>query len=341
MKQHQITIKDIARTLGISPSTVSRALKDHPDISAETKQQVKQLAQSVNYRPNALALGLRKAKTNTIGVVVPEIVHHFFSTVISGIDDASFAAGYSTIVCQTNEDPARERLQIQTLIDARVDGMLISVSKDTNDSEHLKQLMDSGLPVVFFDRVCEDIPSHRVVTDDFEGARIATHHLIDMGCRHIAHFTSSPTLKLSLDRLSGYRTALREKGLSVDDEHIIKCDSFENVEEVRDRILTIAPDIDGIFAINDDTAIGVIKLLQSNNYRVPDDIAVIGFGDGPFSQMIEPALSTVQQKGYEMGHVAAEMLINQVERGLVEVDYETRIFTPALIIRKSTQRNNG
>ncbi len=337
MKQHHITIKDIARTLGISPSTVSRALKDHPDISAETKQQVQQLAQSVNYRPNALALGLRKAKTNTIGIIVPEIVHHFFSTVISGIDDAAFAAGYSTIVCQTNEDEGRERKQIQTLLDSRVDGLLISISKTTTHIDHLQELVDNDTPVVFFDRVCDNIESHRVITDDFEGARIATHHLINMGCRRIAHLTGAPSLQISKGRLDGYKTALQEAGIAIDENIIIECDSPERIPEVEDKITTIAAEIDGIFAINDDTAISVMRLLMHNGYRVPDDIQVIGFGDGPYSSMVEPPLTTVRQQGYDMGRIAMEMLTAQIERGTIEIDFETRVLTPTLVVRASTK----
>jgi len=193
MKQRRITIKDIAKALNISPSTVSRALKNHPDISEETKQQVQALASSVNYRPNAIALGLRKSKTNTIGIIIPEIVHHFFSSVISGIDDMANAAGYNTMICQTNESMEREQKSLQTMLDNRIDGLLISISKGTTSFEHLHSLMNTEMPVVFFDRVCDEIPSHRVITDDFEGARIATKHLIDIGCRRIVHLTGAPS----------------------------------------------------------------------------------------------------------------------------------------------------
>ncbi len=338
MKQRHITIKDIAKTLGVSASTVSRALKDHPDISDETKQQVQQLAQSVKYRPNTLALGLRKSKTNTIGVVVPEIVHHFFSTVISGMDDAAYERGYSTVICQTNENADRERINIQTLLDSRVDGMLISVSKSTENIDHFRVVADNDIPVVFFDRVCEDIPSHRVITDDFEGARIATRHLLDVGCQRIAYFSSAPSLIISKNRLEGYKTALGERGIDFDPELVVECDSMEKALQISERIITLAPDIDGIFAINDDTAIGVIKVLRQNGYRIPDDIAVIGFGDGPHTMLVEPTLSTVQQKGYDIGYTAMERVIEQIEKDIVEIDFETRIFTPTLVARESTRR---
>lgn len=338
IKSHQITIKDIARTLGISASTVSRALKDHPDISAETKRQVQQLASSVNYRPNALALGLRKSKTNTIGLVIPEIVHHFFSSVISGIDDIAYSTGYNTMICQTNESEEREKINIQAMLDSRIDGFLISISKNTHNYEHLKRLQDDGIPMVFFDRVCEDIPSHRVITDDFEGARTATRHLIDVGCRHIAHLTGAESLVISRQRKEGYMTALRENGIAVESELIIEADSREALNANSDKLITIAPEIDGIFAINDTTAIAAIQLLQKNGYNVPRDIAVIGFGDGPMSDIVSPTLSTVEQKGYEMGAEAMRMLTKMIESGTMPLDYETRVFTPTLRPRESTRR---
>ncbi|MBR6252071.1 MAG: LacI family DNA-binding transcriptional regulator [Bacteroidales bacterium] len=337
-KPHQVTIKDIARTLGISASTVSRALKDHPDISAETKRQVQQLASSVNYRPNTLALGLRKSKTNTIGIVIPEIVHHFFSTVISGIDDVAYNAGYNTMLCQTNESEERERSSIQNMIDMRIDGFLISVSKNTTQFDHLTNLATDGIPVVFFDRVCEGLPSNRVITDDFEGARIATRHLISQGCKRIAHLTSASSLIISKQRRDGYTTALREAGLEVNPDYIIEADSREAIIANSDKLITIAPEIDGLFAINDSTAITAIQLLQRNGYNIPRDIAVIGFGDGPLTEIVSPTLSTVEQKGYEMGAEAMRMLIRQMESGIINTEYETRVFTPILQPRESTRR---
>ncbi|MBP5419753.1 MAG: LacI family DNA-binding transcriptional regulator [Bacteroidales bacterium] len=336
-KPHQITIKDIARTLGISASTVSRALKDHPDISAETKRQVQQLASQVNYRPNTLALGLRKSKTNTIGIIIPEIVHHFFSSVISGIDDVAYNAGYNTMLCQTNESEERERSSIQNMIDMRIDGFLISMSKNTTDYAHFINLVSNGIPVVFFDRVCDILPSHRVITDDFEGARTATRHLINQGCKRIAHLTSASSLTISRQRKEGYTTALREAGLQVNPEYIIAADSRETIIANSNKLITIAPEIDGLFAINDSTAIAAIQILQRNGYNVPRDIKVIGFGDGPLTEIVSPTLSTVEQKGYEMGAEAMRILIRQMESGVVSTEYETRVFTPILQPRESTQ----
>ncbi len=317
---------------------MSRALKDHPEISAETRRQVQQLASSVNYRPNALALSLRRSKSNTIGVVIPEMVHHFFSTVISGIDDYAFSKGYNTMLCQTNEDPDREMRNIQALLDSRVDGLLISVSKNTKSAERLQQLIDSGFPVTFFDRVCEDVVTHKVITDDFEGGRIATRHLIRIGCRNIAHLSSPESLAIGRLRREGYATALQEAGYPVEPRFIIEADSSEQLLAASEQLITVAPEIDGIFATNDATAIAAIQILQRNGYKVPEDIAVIGFGDGPITELVSPTLSTVIQKGYNIGHEAARMLISQIDDELVTLEFETRIFTPELCVRGSSKR---
>lgn len=338
MKSHQVTIKDIARTLGISPSTVSRALKDHPDISPETKQQVQNFAKSVNYRPNALALGLRKSKTNTIGVIIPEIVHHFFSSVISGIDNVAYGRGYNVMICQTNENSQREITDVQALIDNRVDGILVSMSKNTFSFDHFQNIIDNGIPLVFFDRVCESIESHRVIADDFQGARIAVRHLIEKGCRRILHLSGPQHLLISKNRKDGYVMALKENDIEYDESLVLYCDSRESVIANEDKILGIASDIDGIFTVNDSTAIAAMQLLQRNGYKIPQDIAVVGFGDGPNASIASPTLSTVEQKGFEIGQEAMTMLARQIEGGIVEVDFETRIFTPVLHPRESTDR---
>ena len=209
MKPTHITIKDIARILGVSPSTVSRALKDHPDISEETRNLVKSFAEKVNYRPNALALSLRKQKSNTLGLVIPEIVHHFFSSVISGMEDLAYSEGYTLMICQSNENYHRELINIQALLDHRVDGLLVSISKTTRDFEHLHNAVNNGIPVVFFDRICDEVETDRVVTDDFEGARLATTHLIECGCRNILHLATTENLLIGKNRYLGYLQALK------------------------------------------------------------------------------------------------------------------------------------
>jgi DNA-binding LacI/PurR family transcriptional regulator len=334
-KPAQLTIKDIARQLGISISTVSRALKDHPDISEETKLQVKAYAQKVHYRPNVLALSLRRQKTFTIGLIIPAIVHHFFSSVISGIEDLAYKEGYNLIICQSNENQHREAINLQTLIDHRVDGILVSLSKTTKTFEHFQDAVKNDLPIVFFDRVCEQVDTDKVVTDDFEGGRIATNHLLKRGCRNIVHLAAPIELSIGRDRREGYCSALRNQKLEIRQDRILKCDTPEEVKALKNHLLRIAPEIDGIFAVNDSTAIAAIQILQGNGYRVPEDIAVVGFGDGPNALIINPTLTTVVQKGYEMGYESVRLLLQRLNNPAASINFQTITLKPTMKIRNS------
>lgn len=337
MKPTHITIKDIAKMLGVSPSTVSRALKDHPDISEETRNLVKTFAEKVKYRPNALALSLRKQKTNTLGLVIPEIVHHFFSSVISGMEDLAYGEGYTMMICQSNENFYREVINLQALLDHRVDGLLVSISKTTREFNHLHNALDSGIPMVFFDRICDEIDTDRVITDDFEGARIATTHLIETGCQKILHLAAPRHLLIGKNRYEGYVQALKNHKLPLDENLVLKCDTREEVMSMRQHILTLAPQIDGIFGVNDSTAIAVMQILQENGYRIPEDISVVGFGDGPIATIASPPLTTVEQKGYEMGREAVRLLIQRLENPSAMINNQTKIITPSLVRRKTTR----
>lgn len=334
-KPTPLTIKDIARNLGVSVSTVSRALKDHPDISLETKQLIKAYAEQVNYRPNVLALSLRKQKTNTIGLIIPAIVHHFFSSVISGIEDLAYKEGYNLIICQSNENQHREAINLQTLIDHRVDGILVSLSKTTQSFEHFREAIDSGIPIVFYDRVTDALDSDKVIMDDFEGGRIATNHLINRGCKNIIHLAAPQHLLIGMNRRRGYCEALKKAGLEIREDHILKCDTREEVLTLKNHLLNIAPSVDGIFAVNDSTAMAAIQVLQSKGFRVPDDIAVVGYGDGPNATIIHPELTTIVQKGYEMGRESVKMLLRRLNNPAADINYQTKVFKPTLIIRQS------
>ncbi|HLN53702.1 MAG TPA: LacI family DNA-binding transcriptional regulator [Lentimicrobium sp.] len=336
MKSVLISINDIARALGISPSTVSRALKDHPDISIETKRIVKDYAEKVNYRPNALALSLKKQRSNTLGLIIPEIVHHFFSSVISGIEEIAYAKGFRLIICQSNEDYHREVINTEVLLDNRVDGILISMSKTTHDHSHYKDVIDMGIPLVFLDRVSEVVETDRVVTDDLAGSYNATKHLIDQGCRRILHLSSPQHLLIGKLRCEGYRKALIEAGIPVENSLILQCDTREEVFGHKEELLKLAPQIDGIFSVNDFTAIAVIQLLQENGFTVPRDIKVTGFGNDPIASIVTPALTTVEQRGFEMGRQAVEMLINRIENPTEFIDFQTVVIPVALEKRAST-----
>ncbi|TLX75340.1 LacI family transcriptional regulator [Labilibacter sediminis] len=338
MAAHQVTIKDIAKILGISASTVSRALKDHPDISPKTKKMVQAFAEKVQYRPNALALNLRRSKTNTIGIILPEIVHHFFSSVLAGIDKIAYAAGYNVMICQSSEDYDREVSDAQALLDNRVDGVLMSLSKTTHQYDHIRNLIDHGVPVVFFDRAPEEIEADKVIIDDFTGSKIATHHLIAIGCKKILHLAGPQHLSIGQRRKEGYIAALEENGFSYNPEYIIKCDTRDEVFANAGKILKMANEIDGIFAVNDSTAIAAMQVLLKNDIRIPEHISVIGFGDGPNATIAYPPLSTVEQKGIEMGQEAVKLLIKHIESENEIHANETKILTPVLRIRESTTK---
>ncbi len=336
MKSSHITIKDIARVLGISPSTVSRALKDHPDISEETKSLVKTFAEKVHYRPNALALSLRRQKTYTLGLIIPEIIHHFFSSVISGMEDLAYGEGYHLMICQSNENYYREVINTQALLDHRVDGLLVSISKTTREFNHLKIAMENGTPLVFFDRICDEIETDRVLTDDFEGALVATSHLIGRGSKRILHLAAPKHLLIGKNRMEGYKQALINNGIPINESMILKCDTREDVFSLRKEITELARNIDGIFAVNDSTAIAAMQILQENGFKIPSDIAVIGFGDGPNATIAHPPLTTVEQKGYEMGREAVRLLIQKIENPGTQINFQTKILTPTLKKREST-----
>jgi LacI family transcriptional regulator len=336
MKSKLISINDIARALGISPSTVSRALKDHPDISTETKRVVKEYAEQVNYRPNALALSLKRQRSNTLGLIIPEIVHHFFSSVISGIEELAYAKGYRLIICQSNEDYHREVINTQVLLDNRVDGIFISMSKTTTDHGHFKDLIDSGIPLVFFDRVSEEVETDRVVTADFEGALLATSHLLERGCTKILHLASPQNLLIGRLRLEGYQKALANYAIARNPAFILQCDTRKEVFDMSEQILKLAPEIDGIFAVNDFTAIAAMQLLQENGYRIPDNIAVTGFGNDPIASIASPPLTTVEQRGFEMGRQAVEILIRRIENPSTFIDFQTRVIPVSIEKRASS-----
>ena len=334
-----ITIKDIAKALNISASTVSRALKDHPDISRETKEAVNTLAAKLRYKPNAVALSLKNSKTNTIGVIIPEVVHYFFSSVISGIEDVAYEAGYNVMVCQSNEKYAREVINVQALESNRVEGALVSVSKETHDFSHLLNLEENGVPIVFFDRAPEELDVDRVIIDDRKAAYNATTHLIETGCKRIAHLSTNQTLGIGFERLAGYRKALQDHGIPYREDLVVVADSFELAGDATRNLMHLPSPPDAIFAVNDMTAVGAMKTLQRMSIAVPQKVAIIGFSAGFFSDITTPTLSSVDQHGYEMGVEAAKLLLQRIEKP-VEGKHKTQFIDTHLVLRESTKRKN-
>ncbi len=345
MKFNQVTIKDIARELGISPSTVSRALKDHPDISVSTKKAVNELADKLNYQPNIVALNLRQKKTNTIGVIIPEIVHFFFSTVISGIEDVAYTAGYNVILAQSNESYQREITDMKALFNSRVDGMLLSISRETTNFDHIESIISKGVPIVFYDRMYNSPNSSKVIVDDYAGAKEAVNHLIEQGCKKIAHINGSPNLIISIDRFRGYTEALQENKLEVDEELIVNCQSgtFEEGKRAANKLLSQKNIPDAIFAGNDPMAMGAMMAIKEKGLKIPQDVAIVGFSNWFFGELMDPSLTTVDQPGFEMGQEAARLLIRQIEMKDKE-DFdpqpETKILKTRLVIRNSSLKKD-
>ncbi len=343
MKFNQITIKDIARELGISPSTVSRALKDHPDISVATKKAVNELAEKLNYQPNTVALNLRQRKTNTIGVIIPEIVHFFFSTVISGIEDVAYEAGYNVILAQSNESVEREKSDIKALFNSRVDGLLLSISRETTNFDHIESIISKGLPIVFYDRMYTNPNTSKVIVDDYIGAKEAVLHLIQQGFKRIAHLEAAPGLQIAVDRKRGYVDALKENNMPVKENMIIECPngSLEDGKKATKKLLALPSPPDAIFANNDLLAMGAMLSIKEKGLKIPEDVALMGFSNWFFSQLLDPPLSSVDQPGFEMGQEAARLLIRQIEmidKDQFDIQPETKILKTRLIIRESSLR---
>ncbi len=337
------TIKDIAIVLGISTSTVSRALQDHPAISKKTKEKVWKEAKRINYVPNTLARSLRQKRSKTIGVVIPEVVHFFFSTVISGIEDVAYEKGYSVILTQSNEEYEREKMNISTLLNHRVDGFLIDVARDSKDLSHIEMIQKRGTPVVFFDRLVSGLTGDQVVVNDFKGAYLATDHLINLGYTRIAHLAGPPGLSITEDRLEGYKKALMDKKLGIDENMIVHGVGvdIDVTRKIAFELLSRRHRPQAIFAVNDPAAVGTLAAAQDLGIKVPDELAIIGFSNWQFTEFTNPSLSTVDQPGYDIGHQAALLLIEEIERDEEEgpkAPDRTVVLEASLILRRSTPK---
>lgn len=337
MNKGQVTIKDIAKELGISPSTVSKALKGHPDISPDTKKAVRELVERWHYKPDPIALSLKSGLTKTIGVIVPEIVHYFFSTVISGIEDLAYDKGYHVMFCQSNESYEREVKAVETLMSSRVDGILVSLGKTTMNYDHFREIIKAGISLVFFDRVCEEIETDRVIVDDEKGAYDATRHLIETGCRNIVHLSGPQNLLIGKNRRNGFVKALEDYNMPWSSKNIVKCDTPEEAELIVPELLSRNNPPDGIFAVNDLTAAGAMKVIKEKGFRVPEEVSIIGFTSGMISDLTDPPLSSVMQPGYLVGKEAVQMLIRNIEKTNKDQP-ETMIIGTELLIKGSTRK---
>jgi LacI family transcriptional regulator len=334
------TLKEIARQLNVSISTVSRALNNSTEISSATRQRVLSLAQQLDYMPNPLALSLLNSRSHTVGVLVPEIANPFFSLVISGVEEVAYTHGYNVMIYQSHESAERERLNIRHIHNRRADGLIVSVSLETTEGDHFEQLQKRGFPMVFFDRVLDDLNADKVLVDDFEGAYRATQHLIAQGCQHIAHLAGPDSLAIGRKRRYGYLAALADNGFTAPPEYIVTGNlTTEGGLRQAARLLDLPQRPDGIFAANDRMALGLHKAIRERGLNMPNDIALIGFTDLTVATLLDPPLSSMAQPAFEMGATAARLLIAQLERPAgADVPPTTSVLKTNLIIRGSSAR---
>ncbi|MEN7546814.1 LacI family DNA-binding transcriptional regulator [Rapidithrix thailandica] len=337
MGKKQTTIHDIAKELKLNASTVSRALNDDSRVKKETKELVKQTAKQLNYQPNTMASGLRKGRSNTLGVVIPRINRHFFSNVIYGIEAVTNKAGYHVIICQTDESYEKEVEGIETLLSARVDGILLSVSKQTKDSEHLKKIVDQGIHLLLFDRVFEELEVSQVVLDDFAGSFEAVEHLVAQGCRKIAHLGGPDYLNIYRNRRKGYLAALEKHGLEVKEEWVLE-DALTKVRgrEVIRELMQSEDKPDALFCASDFSALGAILQLKEMQVKIPEEVAVVGFANEPYTDIMCPTLTSVEQYSVQMGKYVAELFIEEIQSKQKQVKPQKIIVSPKLMIRESS-----
>lgn len=324
----ETTLKEIAERLGISITTVSKALKNYPDVSLKTKNAVISLAKELNYSPNSFAVNLRTKESKTIGLIIPEIVHHFFSNVINGIIEEAEKKGYLVIILQSNESLELEKKQVALLINKRVDGIIMSLSNESNDDNHIKEILQREIPFVQFDKISKLIPSSKVIINDQKAAMEAVQHLIDQGYKKIAHIRGPINPQNAIDRFIGYKKALEKNNIQYDNKLVYTCTNvtFQEGIDFAKQIVNDHPEVDAIFCITDLVAVGVLSFLNDNNIQVPQQIGLMGFSNWFISQVLTPKLSTVDQPSLLMGVESFNLLLEEMN-----CNKERRSFTPKTI----------
>jgi LacI family transcriptional regulator len=338
-KQHQTTIIDVAKVLGVAPSTVSRALNNSAEINENTRAEIIRVANELDYRPNLLAQSLHRGETHTIGVVIPDIQRPFFAGVVAGIQKVASEAGYRVMICQSNESHNTETLNVQALVASRVDGLLISHSQETNTFEHVKLQLKKGLPIVHFDRVCDELDTAKVIQEDFAGSFGLVEHLILQGCRKIAVFAGPEDLLISQKRLNGYLSALKKYGISIENELIFHS-NFKHEESI-DALnywFSLREKPDAIFTIHYANAIEMIVELKRRAIKIPNEVALAAFGDDLLAALIEPSLTVYNQFPYLVGQEAASILIENIINKDTFQPF-TKTIKGELIVRQSSLKN--
>jgi LacI family transcriptional regulator len=338
LKKQQTSLRDLSRHLNLSTSTVSRALADHRDISEATKERVRAMALEMNYRPNQLAAALRKGHSQTLGVIVPHIKGYFFPAVMNGIEKVATREGFNVMMCQSNEDVRREQRNVEALLAAQVEGILVSVSATTQDDmQHFEQVRRQGTPLVFFDRVPDMPQSMAVILDDFQGAFQAVRHLIEQGCKRIVHLAGPQHLNTSRNRFLGYKAALEAHGIEFDEEWVYSLPALTH-EAGRlgmQHLLALEPPLDAVFAAYAIPSVGALEVLREKMLRVPQDIAFACFSNEPFTAMTQPQLTVVDQRAEQMGETAVRLFLQLLKRGPA-YNPPHLILKPELIIRDSS-----
>lgn len=338
MRKQHITIHDIARELNVSASTVSRALQNHPRISLSTREAVQKLAAQYRYQPNVFASSLRKGMSNTVGVIVPRINRNFFANVIGGMEEILAAAGHHLMICQTHENYESEVLAIQTLINARVEAIILSISMETTRSTHLKMLHDLGIRLFFFDRLFEGIEAGSVVIDDKKGAYQNVKHLLEQGYSRIVHLAGSEKIPIYRERKKGYLEAMQEAGIVVPPSWIIEESLIlEGGNRAFQKAMKHPLRPDAFFCAGDYAALGVLQAAKKQGMEIPQQLGITGFANEPFTAFLEPALTTVDQRGEEMGKQVAQMYLGCGEEEASMNDCETIVLEPELIVRESSR----
>jgi len=337
----KVTLKKIAEALDLSTATVSKALKDYSDISLETKLKVKALADSLNYKPNPFAQSLRNKESKIIGLIIPEIVHDFFANIILGVTKTAEKHGYLVITLQSDESYGVEKKQIELLLSRNVDGILISLADNTVNYNHIKEIKRARVPVVLYDKISKSIEGHKIVIDDQKAAYNATKHLIDCGCKRIAHVRGALRPQTTIDRFIGYKMALKDHNITFDNSIVFEAKSltFEEGKRIAYEIALKHRDIDGVFAFCDLLATGVLVGLKEHGIKIPDDVSIIGFSNWLLSTVTTPTLSTINQSGFQMGEEAFKLLLEEIDdikKGR-DIKYKTVEIPTKVIVRNSTK----
>lgn len=335
------TLKQIAKELNVSVSTVSKALNDSPEISEITKIRIKEYAKLKNYKPNVIGLNLKNRKTKTIGVIIPNILNSFFAKVFSGIEKVADEKGYNVITCISNESIEKEINTLEMLSNGTIDGFILSVSEEAQklqEFNHFKEIINEGTPIVMFDRIADEVECDKVIVDDFDSALNATQHLINIGCKNIALFSSVDNLSVGKLRVEGYLKALENNKISINPNLILRAESEEHLKEKIERVFDTNK-IDGIFALDENDSVLALRIGLKKGYNIPKDISIIGFADGILaSRRLSPSLTTVSQHGPEIGEAAAKLLIERLESKEEENPYKTTIIKTELRERESTMK---